>query len=147
MSGFTAPGVIDESGKAPELFGRGRECEFCSARVNRYTKRQFADTQGPVGPLLCSMCASNFDPTQYRSGRHVSGWSSRRANKGGVHLQGLRDARKRRGLSQEELAKRLGYARDAASKWERGKWLVGAGLAEDIARELGVEVRELRGDS
>lgn len=51
--------------------------------------------------------------------------------------------RKERGLTQKELAERLGVSDRAVSKWERGLNLPDAALFEPLCRELGISVVEL----
>lgn len=52
--------------------------------------------------------------------------------------------RKKKGLKQEELAKRIGISPQAVSKWENGG-APDAALLPDIARELGVSIDSLFG--
>ncbi|MDA8118207.1 MAG: helix-turn-helix domain-containing protein [Actinomycetota bacterium] len=58
---------------------------------------------------------------------------------------GIAELRKRLGLSQEELCRRLGISRPALSAIERGKEQPRVGLAIRLAGELGVGVEELFG--
>ena len=55
----------------------------------------------------------------------------------------LCELRKSRGLSQEELAEKLGVSRQAVSKWETGRGFPDIGCLEDIAGVLEVSVSEL----
>lgn len=55
-------------------------------------------------------------------------------------IRGLREGR---GLTQRQLAARLGVTDKAVSKWESGRGLPDISLVEDLARELGVSVAEL----
>lgn len=55
-------------------------------------------------------------------------------------IRGLREGR---GLTQRQLAERLGVTDKAVSKWESGRGLSDISLAEDLSRELGVSVAEL----
>jgi len=57
--------------------------------------------------------------------------------------QALVDARKAVGLTQGELAKKLGRTQTFVSNYERGERKVGVVEFILIARELGVEAREL----
>lgn len=54
--------------------------------------------------------------------------------------------RKARGLSQEELAARLGVVRQTVSKWERGYSVPDAELLIKLAEVLEVSVAELLGE-
>lgn len=51
--------------------------------------------------------------------------------------------RRERGLTQEELAKRLFITRQAVSRWETGATVPGVDMTKLIARELDVPVTEL----
>ena len=51
--------------------------------------------------------------------------------------------RRERGLTQEELAKRLYITRQAVSRWERGETSPGIDMTKLIARELDVPIVEL----
>ena len=51
--------------------------------------------------------------------------------------------RRERGLTQEELARRLYITRQAVSRWERGETTPGIDMTKLVARELGVPVTEL----
>ena len=51
--------------------------------------------------------------------------------------------RRERGLTQEELAKRLFITRQAVSRWETGETTPGIDMTKLIARELDVPVTEL----
>lgn len=55
-------------------------------------------------------------------------------------IRGLREGR---GLTQRQLAERLGVTDKAVSKWESGRGLPDISLVEGLARELGVSVAEL----
>ena len=55
-------------------------------------------------------------------------------------IRGLREGR---GLTQRQLAERLGVTDKAVSKWESGRGLPDISLVEDLSRELGVSVAEL----
>lgn len=59
--------------------------------------------------------------------------------------QALVEARNAAGLTQAELAKRLGRTQTFVSNYERGERKVGVVEFVLIARELGVEARELFG--
>lgn len=60
-------------------------------------------------------------------------------NIGGV----IRQYRKSRNLTQEEMASRLGVSAPAVNKWENGKTLPDVALLAPIARLLGITVDEL----
>ena len=51
--------------------------------------------------------------------------------------------RKGRGLSQEELAERLGVSRQAVSRWETGCYLPDVEMLSLLSREFGVSINEL----
>lgn len=51
--------------------------------------------------------------------------------------------RRERGLTQEDLAKRLYITRQAVSRWERGETTPGIDMIKLIARELNVPIVEL----
>ena len=55
----------------------------------------------------------------------------------------LRAARKKAGLTQEELAKRLGYSAKAISKWESGSCVAPAVLLPLLAEQLSTDVNSL----
>lgn len=55
----------------------------------------------------------------------------------------LPQARRERGLAQEELASRLYVTRQAVSRWETGQTTPGIDMCKLIARELGVPVMHL----
>ena len=57
--------------------------------------------------------------------------------------KGIAEKRKQAGLSQEELAKRLGLTRQAISRWESGAALPTVDNLVELARVLGVSVDEL----
>lgn len=55
----------------------------------------------------------------------------------------IADARKRKNLTQEELAEKLGISDRAVSKWERGLNLPDASLMLELSNILGITVNEL----
>lgn len=55
----------------------------------------------------------------------------------------LREARKRRGLAQCELGRRLKVDQTAVSNWENGKYTPCKKYHKDISRILGVPVNEI----
>ena len=57
--------------------------------------------------------------------------------------KGIAEKRKQAGLSQEELAKRLGLTRQAISRWESGAALPTVDNLVELARVLEVSVDEL----
>ena len=60
----------------------------------------------------------------------------------------IRDARKQKGMTQKELASRLGVSVQAVSKWENAKGLPDILLLEPLSKELDLSVAELvTGDS
>ncbi len=58
----------------------------------------------------------------------------------GVTIKGLRE---KKGITQAELAQRLGVSDKAVSKWETGKGLPDLTLIEPLAKALGISVPEL----
>lgn len=59
----------------------------------------------------------------------------------------IRECRKRKGLSQEELANKIGVKRAVVSKYETGKISPRIEIIQKISRVLGVPVHELVGDT
>lgn len=55
----------------------------------------------------------------------------------------IRALREGRGLTQRQLAERIGVTDKAVSKWESGRGLPDISLVEDLASALGVSVAEL----
>ncbi len=55
----------------------------------------------------------------------------------------IKDMRKAQGLTQRELAERLGISEKTVSKWETGKGLPDAGLMLPLAKALDISVNEL----
>ena len=55
----------------------------------------------------------------------------------------MKDWRKRRGITQIELAERVGCRRETIGKLEAGKYNPSLKLAMDIAKELDVSVYDL----
>ena len=55
----------------------------------------------------------------------------------------IRTLREKKGLSQQQLAERIGVSSKAVSKWETAKGLPDITLIEPLAKELGVSVLEL----
>lgn len=55
----------------------------------------------------------------------------------------IRDLRERAGMTQAELAGRLGVSDKAVSKWETGRGYPDISLVESLAAELGVSAAEL----
>ena len=55
----------------------------------------------------------------------------------------IRTLREKKGLSQTQLAERVGVSSKAVSKWETAKGLPDITLIEPLAKELGVSVLEL----
>lgn len=58
----------------------------------------------------------------------------------------LRHFRQLRGLSQEELAKRVGVERPTVVKWEGARWEPGPESIEKLANALGVQEHEFYRD-
>lgn len=55
----------------------------------------------------------------------------------------LPELRRERGLTQEQLAKKLYITRQAISRWETGETMPGIDMTKLIARELDVPITEL----
>ena len=55
----------------------------------------------------------------------------------------IRKYRKEMGITQEEMAARLGVTTPAVNKWENGNTLPDIGLVAPIARLLGISTDEL----
>ena len=63
---------------------------------------------------------------------------------GTIHPEALKAARKRRGMSQEQLAETIGCTKDTVSRWERGKSCrVRAHLRKRLCEALGVRWEKL----
>ena len=58
----------------------------------------------------------------------------------------LADMRKRKGLSQEALAEKLGVSRQAVSKWERGESSPDTDTLIELSRLYGVSLDVLVGN-
>lgn len=61
--------------------------------------------------------------------------------------ENIKNLRKAKGLSQEELAIKLNVVRQTVSKWEKGLSVPDAVLLAKLAEELDVTVAELLGDA
>ena len=59
--------------------------------------------------------------------------------------QNIQTARKAKGISQEELAEKIGVSRQALGKWEKDTALPGVDNLQALAKELGVSVDALLG--
>ena len=55
----------------------------------------------------------------------------------------IQEARKRRSLTQEELAEQIGVSRQALAKWESGKTLPDIERAAALSRILGIPLAEI----
>ena len=55
----------------------------------------------------------------------------------------IKELREKKGLTQEELARRIGVTGKAVSKWETGKGLPDISLLEPLSSALGASVIEL----
>ena len=58
----------------------------------------------------------------------------------GLFIQSIR---KEKGLTQKELADRLGVSDKAVSKWETGRSMPDTSLLEPLCKELGISINEL----
>ena len=57
----------------------------------------------------------------------------------------IADARRDRGLTQKDLAEKVGVTAQAVSKWERGSSCPDISILDEIACAIGVSVSELLG--
>ena len=55
----------------------------------------------------------------------------------------IAEKRKEKGITQSELAERLGITDRAISKWENGRCLPDAGLMQDLCATLGITINDL----
>lgn len=55
----------------------------------------------------------------------------------------IAEKRKEKGITQSELAEKLGITDRAVSKWETGRCLPDAGLMHDLCKTLGITVNDL----
>lgn len=61
----------------------------------------------------------------------------------GVTGKAIKDLRKEKGITQKQLAEKIGVSSKAISKWETEKGLPDISLIEPLAKALGVSVMEL----
>ena len=61
--------------------------------------------------------------------------------------QKIADARRRRGLTQGDLAETVGVTAQAVSKWERGNSCPDIAILDEVAEALGISVSDLLGVS
>ena len=61
--------------------------------------------------------------------------------------ENIKNLRKQKGLSQEELASRLNVVRQTVSKWERGLSVPDADMLDKIAQVLEVSIGDLLGSN
>ena len=128
------------SGTGPEDFGPGRECEWCSRTLSRYRKAQGSGTSGKQGPLLCDTCVEHYDPlAKIRSEAKTGGRPQ------GFWASGLAPLRESLGLTQAQMAERVGCGERHYGDLERGDRNVSVKKAEQLARRLGVSVDDVRG--
>jgi transcriptional regulator with XRE-family HTH domain len=59
--------------------------------------------------------------------------------------QRIADARHEKGLTQTELASKLGISAQAVSKWERGISCPDISILDDLAEGIGLSLAELLG--
>lgn len=59
--------------------------------------------------------------------------------------QRIADARHEQGLTQTELASKLGVSAQAVSKWERGISCPDISILDDLAEAIGLSLAELLG--
>ncbi len=57
----------------------------------------------------------------------------------------IADARRRSGLTQSDLASRVGVTAQAVSKWEQGRSCPDIAILDEIADALGISLFELLG--
>lgn len=57
--------------------------------------------------------------------------------------QFIRECRKEKGLTQEQLAEQLGISKNAVSKWERGLCLMDMSLLKPLSEILGITVNDI----
>ena len=57
--------------------------------------------------------------------------------------QELKNAREKKGISQRELARRVGLATGVVSRFEQGLKVPGLATAKELAEELGVSLDKL----
>ena len=55
----------------------------------------------------------------------------------------IQELRKEKGLTQEELAEKLGITKNAVSKWERGISLMDLSLLKPLSEILDVSITEI----
>ena len=58
----------------------------------------------------------------------------------------IREKRTEKGMTQEQLAERLGVTGQAVSKWERDEAYPDIALLKELAKALGLSVGELLGE-
>lgn len=61
--------------------------------------------------------------------------------------ENIKNLRKAKGISQEELAVRLNVVRQTVSKWERGISVPDSGMLISLAEELDTSVSVLLGEN
>ena len=61
--------------------------------------------------------------------------------------ENIRNSRKQKGLSQEELANRIHVVRQTVSKWESGLSVPDSSMLINLANELDVTVSDLLGET
>jgi DNA-binding XRE family transcriptional regulator len=154
-------------GKAPKIQGRGRRCHRgikCASvaecgevgKVNSYATPHEYALRPPISILLCESCEREkrdkgldaLELVRSDQGRAPKQPKARAKGKfeEGLRLGGLRDARDRAGFSQKALSLLAGISEQHISNMEREKCGASEEVAVNLARALGVEVQELRGD-
>ena len=60
-----------------------------------------------------------------------------------IFAQNLKAARKAAGLTQRELAEKIGYSEKSVSKWESGNTIAPGAMLPEIAKVLGTDIDSL----
>lgn len=149
----------------PEQYDVDRECDKCGGKVSRYTTPY---TFGPKKTVvLCSPCDfkrrhtfcddalafvgdANREEAKAKDRKRRNESNKRRKGRTlpqYVELTGLRAVRERKGLSQEEVARRVGATQAKVSNWELGKHRVRRKTAQALARKIGARIEEMQGES
>ena len=133
---------LSECKTAQQLERSGQEPEL--GKLNRFSKGVGPDTQGRTPLYLCSLCASQYQAEEIEKAMKAE--AKRKAREQTWKLPNLTEARKRRGFTQETLARKVGANDTLISHVEHGTRGASYTMAHDIARSLGVSVAHLRGE-